>query len=285
MRDQAAQRPSISGGFFEAKMEDPRSIYTYENTGRSFAGVTDDNALLETRVGVHDGQEDVEQDPLDEIVADLLRTETELEETKTELRQKEEELLALQQDITRLLERDKDSTARLREMQQKLADAEVRANAASTAVEGRQMGTMNTDHLSKEILSLQTHVQQLRITSKEKDTAVAQLQVEKRVVEQEAEQLKNQLKVRDQGFGQGAIGVQQPTAAHVSELEELRRVSDFFKKTSESLSTETKELKATNRGLQESLGVKDRALKEKESLIGSLYDDIARLQGQQSHRF
>lgn len=76
--------------------------------------------------------------------------------------------------------------------------------------------------------------------------------------------------------------IEEVQASHAAEVEELRRLRDFFQSNSERLSKEIKILKSKNRDLEESVGTKDRELEDQLSHIYAMEEQIEEYRTQNS---
>jgi hypothetical protein len=74
--------------------------------------------------------------------------------------------------------------------------------------------------------------------------------------------------------------VEELQASHAAELDESRRLTNFFKSNSERVSRELRELRATNRGLMESVEAKDREIEDQ---LSHIYAVEAQMEEFQSH--
>lgn len=72
--------------------------------------------------------------------------------------------------------------------------------------------------------------------------------------------------------------VEKLQALHAAELEEARRLTNFFKSNSERVSREVRELRTTTRTLMESMEVKDREIEDQLSHIYAIEAQIEELQ-------
>jgi hypothetical protein len=115
-----------------------------------------------------------------------------------------------------------------------------------------------------------------RLADSKEAATLAQVEVEKRKAEQYRQELRK-LRTEHAIMSQAAEdssrmeidsqALQQMQASHAAELEELRRMSNFFKNNSERLSKQIKEEMATSRRLQDSVQAKNREVEDQRSLI------------------
>jgi chromosome segregation ATPase len=302
--DLEAQIIGLAALLDEEKIQATTLAREHGNSRRTIEKLADENVRLETRLAASQSEREVAQDALDKILSDLITSQRELEEKKEALEKNEARLLDLRQKTDRLLaqleekedhfkkkendfmERVKSSEAEMREMREQQSQLTVQLERTKTAVEDKQKGFETAEGQPQEVLpkeeSVDTQLHELRRVVESKEAALSQLEADKRKAELDAQQLRNVLATREREALQTDVNAQELMASHSAELEQPRRVSNFFKATSERLSKETKEMIATNRSLQESVEVKDRELKEQRLLVRSLYDDISELHRRRS---
>lgn len=196
---------------------------------------------------------------------------TDLEEKEEQLRHKDDALTkqevnwkAKLHDIRERLEAEsrelhESMRAKIAELQKQREDAEGRLE--DLQAKQRSVGEMD---------------EKQRLADSKEAAALAQVEVEKRKAEQyrqELQQLRTEHALMSQAAedssrtGIDAEALQQMQASHAAELEELRRMSNFFKNNSERLSKQIKEETATSRRLQDSVQAKDREVEDQKSLI------------------
>lgn len=95
--------------------------------------------------------------------------------------------------------------------------------------------------------------------------------------EAETQELRKLLSNHEQAkFQQQSPSLDQKMTSQSAELDQLRRVVDFYKTTSEQLSKEKTDMLVENKSLQDSLSAKDLEIQDSKSQIRSLRNQIAR---------
>lgn len=210
--------------------------------------------------------------------ADVLDLRQKVNQLTTDLEEKEEQLGHKDDALTK---QDVNWKAKLHDIRERLeVESRERHESTQAKIAELQKQREDAEGLLKDLQAKQRSVGQLdeeqRLADSKEAAALAQVEVEKRKAEQYRQELR-QLRTEHALMSQAAEdssrmavdaeALQQMQASHAAELEELRRMSNFFKNNSERLSKQIKEETATSRRLQDSVQAKDREVEDQKSLI------------------
>ena len=212
---------------------------------------------------------------VDKLTAELEEKEEQLKKRDNALIEQEESWQAKLYEAgerleTKLKEQDDGTRAEIAEQRVQLKKAEAQLQelrAKQCSVDEQEMSRRLAESREAALLSqveaekikAEQHLQELQ-QLRASHAAMSQTVVDSRKAENDAQTL------------------QQVQASHAAELEELRRLSNFFKNNSERLSRQTRELMATNRSLQDTFQTKDREIEEQASQIYVLRLQLEELQ-------
>ena len=225
--------------------------------------------------------------PKDETeVLDLRRK---VDKLTAELEEKEEQL---RKRDNALMEQEKSWQAKLYDARERL-EAKLREQHEGTRAEiaEQRMQLEKAEAQLQELQAKQRSVDEQemnrRLAESREAALLSQVEAEKSKAERHLQELQ-QLRASHAAMSQtvadnrkaenDAQALQQLQASHATELEELRRLSNFFKNNSERLSRQTRELMATNRSLQDSFQAKDREIEEQASQVYVLRLQLEELQ-------
>lgn len=209
--------------------------------------------------------------------AEVLDLRQKVNQLTTDLEGKEEQLRHKDDALTK---QEVNWKAKLHDIRERLeVESRERHESTQAKIAELQKQREDAEGLLKDLQAKQRSVGQLeerRLAGSKEAAALAQVEVEKRKAEQyrqELRQLRTKHALMSPAAGDSsrmAVGVealQQMQASHAADLEELRRMSNFFKNNSERLSKQIKEEMATSRRLQDSVQAKDREVEDQKSLI------------------
>jgi len=241
-------------------------------TGPSYS-VHDENANLRAEIQTLRANAEAEQRALDDMTAELMDTQDELESTKTLLARKEADCAGLQARLqlagagmpahgamagTMAAATDGKSL----EMQQRLSDlvAELRVKDELLKAKEHDLTLRETRWQHRES-TLLAELASERAARLQPSQELQQLQGLVSSHEQEKQRLVAQLQ---DAQAAGAAAVQ--SEEHTRKIEELQDQVQFFKSNSERVGRQARELKDKNQRLGEDLTVKRRELEDQKSL-------------------
>lgn len=235
--------------------------------------------LLKLRQQVNRLSAELEQKvAMPENETEVLGLRQKVSQLTTDLEEKEEQLRHKDDALTK---QQVNWKAKLHDARERLeAESRERHESMRAEIAEQQKQREDAEGRLKELQAKQRSTDQLdenrRLADSKEAAALAQVEVEKRKAEQYRQELR-QLRTEHAIMSQAAEEssrmeidsqtLQQMQASHAAELEELRRMSNFFKNNSERLSKQIKEEMATSRRLQDSVQAKDRELEDQKSLI------------------
>lgn len=147
------------------------------------------------------------------------------------------------------------------------SQAEIAQHQLQTKEAEAQLQVIKAEKLS---LDHQAESRALSQVEAEKSKANQYLRELQELRASHAAYIKSQAEILETSKNKESQAHQQLQARHDTELEQLRRLSDFFRNNSERLSLTAKKMAATIRTLQDSVKTRDREIDDQKSLILAL---------------
>jgi hypothetical protein len=228
----------------------------------------DEISKLQTDVSAIMSERDATHDALDKMLLDLLSCKQELEEKSNELAMKNSEIQELRANLSNkellLAGTVAETETHLMHAQQEVPAVRIGETVMKSDVRTLELHqevsrlTVELEETQKELMKKELSWQEkLGDTEKDYQLKLAKTNEQHQADIAKLKELTAQLVADERRRGDEAEArVQQlDTTSNAASLEELRRMCNFFKKNSEQLSKQNREILSVNRNLQESLRV------------------------------